>query len=196
MKIIKRNGKEVEFDKNKIVAAIRKANKDVDESKTIDDEKIIRIADKIESDCKNMLHAPTVEEVQDMVEESLYYVADFELTKAYITYRYNRSLVRKANTTDDSILSLINRCNTNILEENSNKNPIINSTQRDYMAGEVSKDLSRRVLLPKDVVEAHDAGIIHFHDTDYFAQLMSNCCLVNLDDMLTNGCCISNMRNA
>ena len=194
MKIIKRNGKEVEFDKNKIVAAIRKANRDVDESKTIDDEKIIRIADKIESDCKNMLHAPTVEEVQDMVEESLYYVADFELTKAYITYRYNRSLVRKANTTDDSILSLINRCNTNILEENSNKNPIINSTQRDYMAGEVSKDLSRRVLLPKDVVEAHDAGIIHFHDTDYFAQLMSNCCLVNLDDMLTNGCCISNKR--
>ena len=161
-------------------------------NEVISEDSAFKIANDIEKKCSDMIHIPSVEDIQDMVEEALYKVASYPLTKAYITYRYNRSLIRKSNTTDESILSLINRSNTDILEENSNKNPVINSTQRDYMAGEVSKDLSRRVLLPKEIVDAHDAGIIHFHDMDYFAQLMSNCCLVNLDDMLTNGCCISN----
>ena len=192
MKIIKRNGEEVDFNSNKIKEAILKANRDVKRTEAISEDNAFKIANDIEKKCSDMIHIPSVEDIQDMVEEALYKVASYPLTKAYITYRYNRSLIRKSNTTDESILSLINRSNTDILEENSNKNPVINSTQRDYMAGEVSKDLSRRVLLPKEIVDAHDAGIIHFHDMDYFAQLMSNCCLVNLDDMLTNGCCISN----
>lgn len=192
MKIIKRNGEEVDFNSNKIKEAILKANRDVKKNEVISEDSAFKIANDIEKKCSDMIHIPSVEDIQDMVEEALYKVASYPLTKAYITYRYNRSLIRKSNTTDESILSLINRSNTDILEENSNKNPVINSTQRDYMAGEVSKDLSRRVLLPKEIVDAHDAGIIHFHDMDYFAQLMSNCCLVNLDDMLTNGCCISN----
>lgn len=191
MKIIKRNGSEVAFDSSKIAAAITKANNQVDDCYKLSTDQINLITSTVTTDCENMKHCPTVEEVQDLVEKYLHKSGSYEICKEYITYRYKRSIARARNTTDDQILTLIECNNEDIKQENSNKNPTINSTQRDYMAGEVSKDLTKRILLPKDVVEAHEAGIIHFHDADYFAQHMGNCCLVNLEDMLQNGTVIS-----
>ena len=191
MKIIKRSGQEVEFNKEKIVDAVRKANKEMMESAKITDEQIIALADSVEQECSAMVRSAHVEEVQDMVENRLMDLKAFALARKYITYRYTRQLVRKANTTDAQILSLIECNNEEVKQENSNKNPTVNSVQRDYMAGEVSKDLTRRILLPEDIVAAHDDGLIHFHDADYFAQHMHNCDLVNLEDMLQNGTVIS-----
>ena len=191
MKIIKRSGQEVEFNKEKIVYAVRKANKEMMESAKITDEQIIALADSVEQECSAMVRSAHVEEVQDMVENRLMDLKAFALARKYITYRYTRQLVRKANTTDAQILSLIECNNEEVKQENSNKNPTVNSVQRDYMAGEVSKDLTRRILLPEDIVAAHDDGLIHFHDADYFAQHMHNCDLVNLEDMLQNGTVIS-----
>lgn len=191
MKIIKRNGSEVTFDSSKIAAAITKANNQVDDCYKLSTDQINLITSTVTTDCENMKHCPTVEEVQDLVEKYLHKSGSFEICKEYITYRYKRSIARARNTTDDQILTLIECNNEDIKQENSNKNPTINSTQRDYMAGEVSKDLTKRILLPKDVVDAHEAGIIHFHDADYFAQHMHNCDLVNLEDMLQNGTVIS-----
>ena len=191
MKIIKRSGQEVEFNKEKIVDAVRKANKEMMESAKITDEQIIALADSVEQECSAMVRSAHVEEVQDMVENRLMDLKAFALARKYITYRYTRQLVRKANTTDAQILSLIECNNEEVKQENSNKNPTVNSVQRDYMAGEVSKDLTRRILLPEDIVAAHDEGLIHFHDADYFAQHMHNCDLVNLEDMLQNGTVIS-----
>ena len=191
MKIIKRNGAEVGFDITKIIIAITKANEAVEEVDRMTPVQIQRIAESVELQCQKMNRAPTVEEIQDMVEHYIMAHGAFEVAKHYITYRYTRSLVRKSNTTDDKILSLI-ECNTEeAKQENSNKNPVVNSTQRDYMAGEVSRDLSERILLPQDIVEAHREGIIHFHDSDYYAQHMHNCDLVNLEDMLQNGTVIT-----
>ena len=190
MKIIKRNGSEAEFDRQKIVIAIGKANRSVEDQDKILEEEIERIAEEIEKTCEGGA-TPSVEAVQDMVEKKLMERQAFELCKHYITYRYTRALARHANTTDDRILSLIDLKNEEAKQENANKNPIINSTQRDYMAGEVSKDISARILLPADVVKAHEEGIIHFHDMDYFAQRMHNCDLVNLEDMLQNGTVIT-----
>ena len=191
MKIIKRNGSEVAFDITKIIAAITKANEDVDEADRMTPVQIRRIAESVELQCQKMNRAATVEEIQDMVEHHIMAHGAFEVAKHYITYRYTRSLVRRSNTTDDKILSLIECNNEEAKQENSNKNPTVNSVQRDYMAGEVSKDITMRLLLPADVVEAHNEGIIHFHDSDYFAQHMHNCDLVNLEDMLQNGTVIS-----
>lgn len=191
MNIIKRNGQEVKFNINNIIQAINKANNTVDKSNMLSDNQINEIANAVEESCKKSSHTPEVENIQDMVEYNIMKQGAFEVAKNYITYRYIRSLSRKANTTDDMILSLINLTNEDIKQENSNKNPIIISTQRDYMAGEVSKDLTNRLLLPKDIVDAHNSGIIHFHDADYFAQTTYNCCLVNLEDMLQNGTVIS-----
>ncbi len=191
MKIIKRSGQEVEFNKEKIIDAVRKANKEMMESAKITDEQIIALADSVEQECSAMVRSAHVEEVQDMVENRLMDLKAFALARKYITYRYTRQLVRKANTTDAQILSLIECNNEEVKQENSNKNPTVNSVQRDYMAGEVSKDLTRRILLPEDIVAAHDEGLIHFHDADYFAQHMHNCDLVNLEDMLQNGTVIS-----
>ena len=191
MRVIKRNGAEVEFDIVKIIAAVTKANDVVDEEARMTPVQIQRIAESVEFSCQSLGRAPTVEEIQDFVEHQIMAHGAFEVAKRYITYRYNRSLVRKSNTTDDKILSLIECNNEEAKQENSNENPVVNSTQRDYMAGEVSRDLTNRLLLPEDIVKAHEEGIIHFHDTDYYAQHMHNCDLVNLEDMLQNGTVIT-----
>ena len=191
MRIIKRNGAEVGFDITKIIIAVTKANEAVEEADRMTPVQIQRIAESVELQCQKMNRAPTVEEIQDMVEHYIMAHGAFEVAKHYITYRYTRSLVRKSNTTDDKILSLIECNNEEAKQENSNKNPVVNSTQRDYMAGEVSRDITNRILLPKDIVDAHNEGIIHFHDTDYYAQHMHNCDLVNLEDMLQNGTVIT-----
>ncbi|MCI5831923.1 MAG: anaerobic ribonucleoside-triphosphate reductase [Clostridiales bacterium] len=191
MKIIKRNGAEVPFDSAKITNAISKANNAVEESARMTPVQIARITESVVLQCENMNRSPSVEEIQDLVEKQIMAHGAFEVAKCYITYRYNRSLVRRANTTDDKILTLIECNNEEAKQENSNKNPVVNSTQRDYMAGEVSRDITNRILLPKDIVEAHNEGIIHFHDTDYYAQHMHNCDLVNLEDMLQNGTVIT-----
>ena len=191
MKIIKRNGSEVVFDITKIILAITKANDTVGEADRMTPVQVQRIAQSVELQCQKMNRAPTVEEIQDMVEHHIMAHGAFEVAKNYITYRYTRSLVRKSNTTDDKILSLIECNNEEAKQENSNKNPVVNSTQRDYMAGEVSRDITNRILLPRKIVEAHNEGIIHFHDTDYYAQHMHNCDLVNLEDMLQNGTVIT-----
>ena len=191
MKVIKRNGAEVEFDIVKIIAAVSKANDVAEEDARMTPVQIQRIAESVEIACQGLGRAPTVEEIQDFVEHQIMAHGAFEVAKRYITYRYTRSLVRKSNTTDDKILSLIECNNEEAKQENSNKNPVVNSTQRDYMAGEVSRDLTNRILLPEDIVKAHEEGIIHFHDTDYYAQHMHNCDLVNLEDMLQNGTVIT-----
>lgn len=191
MRVIKRNGAEVEFDIVKIIAAITKANSATEEDARMTPVQIQRIAESVELACQGLGRAPTVEEIQDFVEHQIMAHGAFEVAKRYITYRYTRSLVRKSNTTDDKILSLIECNNEEAKQENSNKNPVVNSTQRDYMAGEVSRDLTNRILLPEDIVKAHEEGIIHFHDTDYYAQHMHNCDLVNLEDMLQNGTVIT-----
>lgn len=191
MKVIKRNGSEVKFDIKKIVVALEKANTSVDEAKRMTEEEIYEIAGSICKNIKTIKRALNVEEIQDLVENELMSRGYYELSRNYITYRYQRALVRKANTTDAQILSLIECNNEEAKQENSNKNPTVNSVQRDYMAGEVSKDITKRFLLPQDVVQAHEEGIIHFHDADYFAQHMHNCDLVNLEDMLQNGTVIS-----
>ena len=191
MKIIKRNGAEVAFDIQKIETAITKANNAAEEKYRMTPLQIQRITERVHISCEEMGRSPTVEEIQDLVEKSIMAHGAFEVAKEYITYRYIRSLARQANTTDDRILSLIECNNEEVKQENANKNPTINAVQRDYMAGEVSKDITSRILLPQEIVSAHDAGIIHFHDTDYFAQHMHNCDLVNLEDMLQNGTVIS-----
>ena len=191
MKIIKRSGSEVTFDAEKICAAIRKANESVIDYEKLTEEQIQEIAANVENACENMKRSPSVEEIQDMVENQLMNHRAFTVARNYITYRYKRALVRKSNSTDQQILSLLECNNEEVKQENSNKNPTVNSVQRDYMAGEVSKDITKRFLLPEDVVEAHEKGLIHFHDADYFAQHMHNCCLVNLEDMLQNGTVIS-----
>ncbi len=191
MKIIKRNGSEVVFDINKIIKAITKANKAIELESQMTPRQINRIAESVVLACEGLGHSPSVEEVQDMVEKQIMAHGAFEVAKAYITYRYTRTLVRQSNTTDDKILSLIECNNEEAKQENSNKNPVVNSTQRDYMAGEVSRDITNRILLPQDIVDAHNQGIIHFHDTDYYAQHMHNCDLVNLEDMLQNGTVIT-----
>ena len=190
MRIIKRNGSEEDFNIDKIINAVKKANGS-GEHKFLSDEQIEDVADYVEYKCNKIQRAVSVEEIQDMVEDQLMAKGAFELARRYVRYRYNRSLVRKANTTDNRILSLIECNNEEVKQENSNKNPTVNSVQRDYMAGEVSRDLTRRMLLPADIVEADKEGIIHFHDSDYFAQHMHNCDLVNLEDMLQNGTVIS-----
>ena len=191
MKVIKRNGSEVDFDITKIIAAITKANDVVEESERMTPMQIRRIAESVDLACQKMNRSPSVEEIQDLVEKQIMAHGAFEVAKRYITYRYTRSLVRRSNTTDEKILSLIECCNEEAKQENSNKNPVVNSTQRDYMAGEVSRDITNRILLPPDIVEAHNEGIIHFHDSDYLAQHMHNCDLVNLEDMLQNGTVIT-----
>ena len=191
MKIIKRSGAEVTFDAEKIVIAVTKANESVVPSSRMSAIQIKRIAEDVESAAANMNRSLSVEEIQDMVEDQIMNQRAFDVARRYITYRYNRALVRKSNTTDEQILSLIECNNEEVKQENSNKNPTVNSVQRDYMAGEVSKDITKRILLPPDIVSAHEQGIIHFHDADYFAQHMHNCDLVNLEDMLQNGTVIS-----
>lgn len=191
MNIIKRNGEEATFNKSKIVTAITKANKTVAQSERLSDENIQAIAEGIQSYAKELRRALSVEEIQDLVETKIQECGAFNVAKNYIKYRFVHELHRRKNTTDDSILALVNNTNEEAKQENSNKNPTVASTQRDYMAGEVSKDISRRILLPEAVVKAHDAGIIHFHDADYFAQKIFNCALVNLEDMLQNGTVIS-----
>lgn len=191
MKIIKRNGSEAAFDIEKIIAAVTKANDADSESRELTEAQIRKIAEQVERKCAEMGRAPSVEEIQDLVENQIMGQDAFEVAKRYIRYRYIRSLARRANTTDNQILSLIECNNEEAKQENANKNPTVNSVQRDYMAGEVSKDITRRVLLPQEIVEAHEQGIIHFHDTDYFAQHMHNCDLVNLEDMLQNGTVIT-----
>ena len=191
MKIIKRNGTEVVFDSGKIRSAVLRANTCVKEADRISEEELQQIADQVTDYCRNLDRTPDVEEVQDQVERQLMTRGHFELCKHYITYRYTRALVRQSNTTDDRILSLIDCSNEEAKQENANKNPVINSTQRDYMAGEVSRDLTERLLLPEDIVKAHEEGLIHFHDMDYYAQHMHNCDLVNLEDMLQNGTVIT-----
>ena len=194
MKVIKRNGSEVEFDIDKIVTAISKANKAVPEAIRMTPVQIKRISDSVAVSCDTLGRAPSVEEIQDMVERQIMQHGAYEVAKAYITYRYTRTLVRQSNTTDDKILSLIDRNNEEVKQENSTQNPVINSTQRDYMAGEVSKDLASRILLPQEIVEAHNEAIIHFHDMDYYAQREHNCDLINLEDMLQNGTVISETK--
>ena len=191
MKIIKRSGKEVIFNGDKIIAAIEKANNEVTDEKKLTAGQISDIERAVESQCASLTRAASVEEIQDMVEDGLMKSGKLEVARKYITYRYKHALVRKSNTTDEQIMSLIECSNEEVKQENSNKNPTVNSVQRDYMAGEVSKDITRRFLLPEDVVKAHEEGLIHFHDSDYFAQHMHNCCLVNLEDMLQNGTVIS-----
>lgn len=194
VRVIKRNGQEVDFDKNKIVVAISKANAEVDLIHRMNENQILAVADTIEKAAENATAAMSVEEIQDRVETGIMEMRGYEVAQKYVRYRYKREIARKVNTTDESILALIGQKNEELKQENSNKNPTINSTQRDYMAGEVSKDLSRRLLLPEDVVKAHDEGIIHFHDMDYFAQPETNCCLINLEDMLQNGTVISGTK--
>ncbi len=191
MKIIKRNGAEAVFDIDKIVMAVTKANEATDEKVRMTPLQIQRISESVQISCEEMGRSPSVEEIQDLVEKAIMAHGAFEVAKEYITYRYIRSLARQSNTTDDRILSLIECNNEEVKQENANKNPTINAVQRDYMAGEVSKDITNRILLPQEIVAAHEAGIIHFHDSDYYAQHMHNCDLVNLDDMLQNGTVIS-----
>ena len=191
MKIIKRNGSEAVFDITKIIVAVSKANKEIDERQRLTNEQIRTIAANVEGACAAMGRAASVEEVQDLVEKQIMGQGAFDVAKEYICYRYTRSLACRANTTDNQILSLIECNNEEVKQENANKNPTVNSVQRDYMAGEVSKDIARRILLPREIVEAHEQGIIHFHDMDYFAQHMHNCDLVNLEDMLQNGTVIT-----
>ena len=191
MKIIKRNGAEVVFDIEKIIMAVTKANEAAEENVRMTPLQIRRISESVQISCEEMGRSPSVEEIQDLVEKAIMAHGAFEVAKEYITYRYIRSLARQSNTTDDRILSLIECNNEEVKQENANKNPTINAVQRDYMAGEVSKDITRRILLPPEIVAAHEAGIIHFHDSDYYAQHMHNCDLVNLDDMLQNGTVIS-----
>lgn len=189
--VIKRNGQEVEFDIEKIVNAIEAANREVDRIHQMNTYQIQAIADKIAAEVANIKRAVNVEDIQEMVETGIMEMRGFEVAQKYIRYRYKRSLARHANTTDEGILSLIDQANEEVKQENSNKNPVINSTQRDYMAGEVSKDLTRRILLPEEIVKAHEEGLIHFHDSDYYAQREHNCDLINLEDMLQNGTVIS-----
>ncbi len=189
--VIKRNGEEVHFNLEKIVNAIKKANREVDKLHQMNEYQVMAIADTIAQKVQEMRHAVHVEDIQDMVETGIMEMRGYEVAQKYVRYRYKRELTRKSNTTDNGILALIEHLNEEVNQENSNKNPVINSTQRDYMAGEVSKDLSKRVLLPEEVVQAHEAGIIHFHDSDYFAQKEHNCDLINLEDMLQNGTVIS-----
>ena len=191
MKIIKRNKQEVEFDISKIIAAISKANEAAKEPDRMTPKQITRIAERVTNECEKMNRSMSVEEIQDLVEKQIMAHGAYEVAKLYVTYRYTRSLIRQSNTTDASILTLIECNNEELKQENSNKNPTVNSVQRDYMAGEVSKDITQRLLLPQDIVEAHQQGLIHFHDSDYFAQHMHNCDLVNLEDMLQNGTVIS-----
>lgn len=191
MNVIKRNGSEVEFDIDKIIHAIQGANRQVPEKKRMTEVQIRRIAESVTVACDDLGRSPAVEEIQDFVEQAIMQHGAYEVAKQYITYRYTRSLVRQSNTTDDKILSLIECNNEEAKQENSNKNPVINSTQRDYMAGEVSRDLTKRILLPEEITAAHEAGIIHFHDSDYYAQKEHNCDLINLEDMLQNGTVIS-----
>ncbi len=191
MKVIKRNSSEVTFDISKIITAITKANEAVEEDARMTPMQIKRIAEAVELSCIRMNRAPEVEEIQDLVESQIMAHGAYEVAKKYITYRYTRALVRRSNTTDEKILSLIECCNEEAKQENANKNPTVNSVQRDYMAGEVSRDITTRLLLPEDIVQAHEEGIIHFHDADYYAQHMHNCDLVNLEDMLQNGTVIS-----
>ena len=191
MNVIKRNGAEVEFDIDKIIQAIQGANRQVPEKKRMTEVQIRRIAESVTVACDDLGRSPAVEEIQDFVEQAIMQHGAYEVAKQYITYRYTRSLVRQSNTTDDKILSLIECNNEEAKQENSNKNPVINSTQRDYMAGEVSRDLTKRILLPEEITAAHEAGIIHFHDSDYYAQKEHNCDLINLEDMLQNGTVIS-----
>ncbi len=191
MKIIKRSGSEATFDITKIIVAITKANNSVPEKARLTQEQILEISNKVSDICKNATRALNVEEIQDLVENEIMDKKAFTVARSYITYRYNRALVRKTNTTDDQILSLIECNNEEVKQENSNKNPTVNSVQRDYMAGEISKDITKRILLPPEITKAHEEGLIHFHDADYFAQHMHNCDLVNLEDMLQNGTVIS-----
>lgn len=184
MKIIKRNGSEAEFNLEKIRIAVTKANNTVPEHLQMKNQTIEKICQNVHRKCKTYFRAISVEEIQDMVEDEIMNQEFFEVARNYITYRYKRSLARKANSTDDQILSLIECNNEEVKQENSNKNPTVASVQRDYVAGEVSKDLARRILLPEDIVAAHDAGIIHMHDLDYYMQRIFNCCLINLKDML------------
>ena len=190
-KVIKRNGEEVIFDLSKIVNAVKAANCEVDNIHQMNEFQIVAVADKIADQIRESIHAVNVEDIQDMVERGIMEMRGYEVAQKYVRYRYKRELKRKSNTTDNGILSLIENINEEVTQENSNKNPVINSTQRDYMAGEVSKDLSKRVLLPTEIVNAHEEGIIHFHDSDYFAQKEHNCDLINLEDMLQNGTVIS-----
>ena len=191
MKIIKRSGAEEIFDVEKIAAAFAKANDTVSDDKKLTSDEINEIAEVVMDKCERMDRSANVEEIQDMVENQLMKYRAYEMARNYITYRFRRALVRKSNSTDEQILSLLECNNEEVKQENSNKNPVVNSVQRDYMAGEVSKDITRRFLLPEEVVSAHEKGLIHFHDADYFAQHMHNCCLVNLEDMLQNGTVIS-----
>ena len=191
MKIIKRSGEEVVFDPAKIRRAVEKANSEVIENERLSDWEIDQLTATVEKICASRTRSLGVEEIQDLVEDQIMNFRAFSVARKYITYRYKRELVRKSNSTDDQIMSLIECNNEEVKQENSNKNPVVNSVQRDYMAGEVSKDITRRLLLPPEIVEAHELGIIHFHDADYFAQHMHNCCLVNLEDMLQNGTVIS-----
>ncbi len=190
-KVIKRNGEEVSFDLEKIINAIKAANNETDRLHQMNEYQIIAIADTIAQKVQESTHAVNVEDIQDMVETGIMEMRGYEVAQKYVRYRYKREMSRKSNTTDNGILALIEHLNEEVNQENSNKNPVINSTQRDYMAGEVSKDLSRRILLPEEIVQAHEAGIIHFHDSDYFAQKEHNCDLINLEDMLQNGTVIS-----
>mgnify|MGYP000771550325 FL=1 len=190
-KIIKRNGEEVTFDLNKIINAITKANEEVTKIHQMNQYQIMAIAEKVADQVANSSHAVNVEDIQNMVETGIMEMRGYEVAQKYVRYRFKRELRRKSNTTDDGILSLLDNINEEVNQENSNKNPVINSTQRDYMAGEVSKDLSKRVLLPNEIIRAHEEGIIHFHDSDYFAQREHNCDLINLEDMLQNGTVIS-----
>ena len=194
MNIIKRSGEEQQFDCSKIINAITKANKTATEDNRLSDEDIEDIAFAVERHCKRCHRAMSVEEIQDVVEMKLMKSGHFDVSRKYITHRYARQMARHENTTDKQVLSLIECNNEEIKQENSNKNPTFASTQRDYMAGEVSKDISKRYLLPNDIVKAHEDGIIHFHDMDYFAQHIFNCCLVNLEDMLQNGTVISGTK--
>ena len=191
MKIIKRNGSEVDFDISKIILAVTKANRVVAQNLQLSSEQIRSLAANVETYCLHMGRAMNVEEIQDLVEDQIMRLGAYEVARRYITYRYVQNLKRTSNTTDERILSLIECNNEEVKQENSNKNPSVNSVQRDYMAGEVSKDLTNRLLLPKEIVDAHNEGILHFHDADYFAQHMHNCDLVNLEDMLQNGTVIS-----
>ncbi len=190
-RVIKRNGEEVAFDLSKIVNAVKKANKEVDHIHQMNEYQIIAVAETIAQRVQESMHAVNVEDIQDMVETGIMEMRGYEVAQKYVRYRYKRELTRKSNTTDNGILSLLEHINEEVKQENSNKNPVINSTQRDYMAGEVSKDLTKRVLLPEEIVQAHEAGIIHFHDMDYYAQKEHNCDLINLEDMLQNGTVIS-----
>ena len=185
--IIKRNGQEVSFDITKIINAIRKANAEVKDIYKMNEAQILAIAENCAKKIAAASHAVSVEDIQDMVETGIMEMRGYEVAQKYVRYRYKREISRKANTTDNGILALIDQQNEEVKQENSNKNPVINSTQRDYMAGEVSKDLTKRILLPEEIVKAHEEGIIHFHDSDYFAQKEHNCDLINLEDMLQNG---------